>query len=131
MTVSDSLGFWWIPGNEPSRVAGLLKWDQWEDRNGELSVLGSFDGSPEESGANYVPMILGESEGRKFSLLGCVELPKRVTDTGSHHWTVTNIIWNAHVAEPTAPFSRGVMGLDGLGLWISREELSSLQSNKP
>lgn len=108
-------------------MAGLLTWDRWEDRSGAPAVLGTFGDSPDDNGANSYALILGESEGQSFSLLGCVRLPKLASNPEGIAWSVNNIISNAHVSEPSMLLSHGFLTVDGAGLWITREDFSRLE----
>lgn len=126
MVAEQSLGYWWVPGSESGSVPGLLSWDRTKDQNGELTLLNVLSLDSNDDELVHVPLILGESQGHKLSLLGCTVLPRVDRDSTVQVWTVTNIVGNGHIRDNDAHFSGGTLVIDGMGIWCLREEIHSL-----
>jgi hypothetical protein len=77
-------GYWWLPENDTKKIPGILKFVA--DKEIELELIGSFYESTEqvfkgERSPNF-DIILGESKGRKLTLLWSQEKDTEiVTDT--------------------------------------------------
>lgn len=134
-------GFWWLPGREDRMVPGILTFDQ--ERGGRLTLIGALMeveevaaitvdggntimtiGEEEFEAAGTYDRILGEADGKLYTLEDCFETHRSgdlFTGTTRQVVRVNRIYQGMHFNEGEVPGgNRVTIDLDWLAHWTGR-----------
>jgi hypothetical protein len=125
-------GYWWLPGGEDNKIAGILTYDGSEP---SLQLLGAFRNPDERAPGGLsmeavagAPLIRGACEGRAVTLLDCHERRSRVGSGAVDGWRQTLrariMLVGIWLDEPEEQFfDRIGIGIDHLLPWAKQSGL--------
>ena len=132
-------GYWWLPGPQPTKVAGTFS----HDPQGEtiLETMGLLDGSqfPTTTDSSAIPRVLGVTKlGEPCTLLGSMPFGDSFNLKSGFGLTVSRLfvphaIFGGHIKSPRDDSFVGcALHLEGLEEWVGRSSLSfSMPKNVP
>jgi ApeA N-terminal domain 1 len=123
-------GYWWLPGHEDDKIAGILTYDGTDP---SLRVLGAFrvtrtPGVFSPKTREQAPLILGSCEGEAVTLLDCRERRSSLKVGATDEWRQTLdarlMLVGIWLDEPDEQyFNKIVIGIDHLLPWSRQSGL--------